>query len=214
MVQTWEVPATGLRERKKQRTRWALIGAALDLFLAKGYEATTIDEIVAAVDVSQRTFFRYFAGKEDVALSVMREHDQLFVATLAGRPADEPPVTALAAAIHSVLDTVRYADEDHAGRFAKVRDVIDHNPALAIAQLRYFSELEHELATILARRMDADPATDLRPTLIAATFLTVMRVAFERCARDGLFQPDEVATRIEEAFALAAETLPRAWSGG
>src|SRR5262245_41447758 len=47
----------GLRERKKQRTRLALIDAALDLFLAKGYEATTIDEIVAAVEVSQRTFF-------------------------------------------------------------------------------------------------------------------------------------------------------------
>ncbi|MCO5971775.1 TetR/AcrR family transcriptional regulator [Actinoallomurus soli] len=212
MVETSGVGTTGLRERKKQRTRWALTDAALDLFLAKGYEATTIDEIVAAVDVSQRTFFRYFAGKEDVVLAIMKEYDQVFLATLVDRPGDEPPITALAAAIHHVLDSVRSADEEHAGRFAKIRDVIEHSPALEVAQLRYFSELEHELATILARRMNVDLATDLRPTLIAATFLTVMRIGFEGCAHEGLFQPDEVASRIEEVFAVAAETLPGAWS--
>ncbi|MCP9978944.1 TetR/AcrR family transcriptional regulator [Actinomadura madurae] len=76
----------GLRERKKQRTRLALIDAALDLFLAKGYEATTIDEIVAAVEVSQRTFFRYFGTKEDVVTSFLSEHDQLMGEALAARP--------------------------------------------------------------------------------------------------------------------------------
>ena len=62
--------------------------------------------------------------------------------------------------------------------------------------------------------MNVELATDLRPTLVAATFLTVMRVAFEGCAREGLFQPDEVAARVEEVFAMASETLPRVWSCG
>ncbi|GAB3965400.1 TetR family transcriptional regulator [Actinoallomurus acanthiterrae] len=213
MNETSAVPAPGLRERKKQRTRSALIDTALDLFLAKGYEATTIDEIVAAVDVSQRTFFRYFAGKEEVALSMMREYDQRFLSVLAARPAEEPPIAALAAAIRGVFDEVRRSDDDHASRFAKVRDVIENNPALAVAQLRYFNELEQELTSILARRMNVDLATDLRPTLIGATFLAVMRVAFESCAHEGRFQTDEVTARIGEVFALASETLPRAWSG-
>src|SRR3954451_18476181 len=121
MTETSAVPAPGLRERKKQRTRSALIDTALDLFLAKGYEATTIDEIVAAVDVSQRTFFRYFAGKEEVALAMMREYDQRFLDLLAAGPAEAPPIAALAAAIHGVFDDVRRSDDDHASRFAKVR---------------------------------------------------------------------------------------------
>ena len=57
MAGLMEAQAAGLRERKKQRTRWALIDAALDLFLAQGYETTTIDEIVAvatSLDKAQR----------------------------------------------------------------------------------------------------------------------------------------------------------------
>src|SRR6476620_8257 len=121
MTETSAAPAPGLRERKKQRTRSALIDTALDLFLSRGYEATTIDEIVAAVDVSQRTFFRYFAGKEDVALSRLAEYDERFVAALAGRPAAETPVAALTAAMRMTLDAVDTGDATQAAMFRKVR---------------------------------------------------------------------------------------------
>lgn len=214
MSETAEVAATGLRERKKQRTRWALIRAALDLFLAQGYEATTIDEIVATVDVSQRTFFRYFASKEDVVLSLMKEYDRVFIAALVARPAEEGPIASLVVSLRGVLDAVNASEDEDAARFAKVRDMVDQNPGLAVAQFRYFCELEQELAAIIARRMGADPVTDPRPALIVASFLSVVRVAFESCAREGITRPDQMAARVDETFALASDTIPRVWSTG
>ena len=74
------------RERKKRQTRDALIHAALKLFDAKGYEHTAVREITDAVDVSERTFFRYFANKEDLAVSFARDFSDGLVQELAARP--------------------------------------------------------------------------------------------------------------------------------
>src|SRR5579875_2587631 len=69
----WQETSAPRRERKKRQTRDALLHAALGLFEAKGYEQTAIHEITDAVDVSERTFFRYFASKEDLVLSFAKD---------------------------------------------------------------------------------------------------------------------------------------------
>src|SRR6201990_2785722 len=76
------------RERKKRQTREALVRAALELFDAKGYEHTAVREITDAVDVSERTFFRYFDNKEHVVLSFLKDATDSFVREVAARPAD------------------------------------------------------------------------------------------------------------------------------
>ena len=97
-------PQTGLRERKKLATREALHEAALRLFAARGYRTTTVADIAAA-DVSERTFFRYFRSKEDVALQdVGRLLPQLEEA-IQGRPPDEAPLRALLNAFLAVAES-------------------------------------------------------------------------------------------------------------
>src|SRR5947208_16909504 len=104
----------GRRERKKQRTRDALFEAAMELFTAKGYDRTAVHEITDAVDVSERTFFRYFASKEDLVLSFVRDGAAAFAAALAARPPEADP---LAAARHA-LQSSNLELDDRTGRLA------------------------------------------------------------------------------------------------
>jgi AcrR family transcriptional regulator len=75
MLPDAETPAKpdGLRERKRQQTLVRISEAGLKLFLAKGYEATTLDEIAAAAGISRRTFFYYFKSKEDILLALQAD---------------------------------------------------------------------------------------------------------------------------------------------
>ena len=87
----------GLRERKKAQTRAAIQQHALRLFLANGYDATTVEHIAAAAGVSHMTFFRYFPTKEDVVLA--DEYDPLIVASIVARPPEETPLASVREAI-------------------------------------------------------------------------------------------------------------------
>src|SRR2546423_12676487 len=115
----------GLRARKKQRTRDALVDAAFALFRCKGFEATTIDEIADAVELSPRTFFRYFDSKEDVALTLQDQQFATLYAAFAARPVDEPVLTALR---HATVATMRACENGTAGfdaeRFSCVQQMI------------------------------------------------------------------------------------------
>src|SRR5215207_4917559 len=82
----------GLRERRKLQTREDIVNAALDLIEQKGYEATTVEDIASAADVSPRTFFRYFDSKLDVVLASKHHEDVDLGEVLATRPAHESPI--------------------------------------------------------------------------------------------------------------------------
>ncbi|GAO08594.1 TetR/AcrR family transcriptional regulator [Streptomyces lydicamycinicus] len=169
----------GLRERKKQRTRDALIRAALELFTEQGYETTTIDEIAEAVDVSQRTYFRYFANKEDVAFAVQETVEARFLEALAARPAAEAPLTALRSAVTVAWDDIGDAIESVIPVELYMRSfrMIESTPALIAAHLRRSSEMEEQIARLIARREGLDMDTDPRPRVLVAAFGGVMRVA-------------------------------------
>ncbi|MFI6853179.1 TetR family transcriptional regulator [Streptomyces sp. NPDC050416] len=167
-----------LRERKKRRTRDALLRAALELFATRGYEETTVDDIAAAVDVSQRTFFRYFAGKEETAFYVPRLAETQVVEAVRARPPGEAPLEALRRAVLESWDTINETIEEivPVELHLRVYRVIESTPALLAAHLRRSAELEEELARIIAEREGLDVDTDPRPRIIVALFGGVVRV--------------------------------------
>lgn len=102
--------APGLRERKKAQTRRAIQQEALRLFLSKGYEATTVEEIAAAAGVSHMTFFRYFPRKEDVVMA--DEYDPMIFELIAARPVHEPAFRRIWYALREGLSRVYTGERD------------------------------------------------------------------------------------------------------
>ena len=167
-----------LRERKKQRTREALLRAALELFTTQGYEHTTVDEIAAAVAVSQRTFFRYFAGQEDVAFAVQAMTEARFVEAVRARPPHEAPLQALRQAVLEGWDGIRETVESAVPveLYLRMYRTIESTPALLAAHLRRSAATEETIARLLAEREGVDVDADPRPRLAVAVFGGVIRV--------------------------------------
>jgi AcrR family transcriptional regulator len=178
------------RGRKKRQTRDALIDAALDLLEMKGYERTAVHEITDAVDVSERTFFRYFASKEDVALFFVAREMDAFVQLLTVRPAGEGPLIAVRNAFRLSLEQVQADGNIRNGepRYLAVISLIDSTPALLAASLRYVYDNSDKAPRVLAEREGVDLDTDLRPWLlvgICATTLALVHRDWRIQDRDG-----------------------------
>ncbi|MER5868934.1 TetR family transcriptional regulator, partial [Streptomyces sp. NPDC002044] len=178
-------PAAGLRERKKRRTRDALLRAALLLFIAQGYDQTTVDEIADAVDVSQRTFFRYFANKEEAVFAVQDLVESHFVAELRARPAAEGPLRAMRAAVLAAWDTVEEALSDVVPVELYMRSyrLIESTPALLAVHLRRSTELEERISRLIAEREGLDVDGDPRPRVAGAAVSGVLRGSRRRGGR-------------------------------
>jgi AcrR family transcriptional regulator len=192
------------RERKKQRTRDALIQAAMDLFAAKGYERTAVHEITDAVDVSERTFFRYFASKEDLVLSFVRDGLTGFAEALMARPAEEDPLTAARNAFQDSLRGLPDSTEPVPSYFSVV-GLIESTPALLAAYLRSVHDHDDELTQVLAEREGVDPATDRRPRVLAAVIGALVFLANQ----DWRAGDDQSPEAMSAAFgAYADQVIP------
>ncbi|MFJ9842983.1 TetR/AcrR family transcriptional regulator [Kitasatospora sp. NPDC101155] len=205
----------GLRERKKRQTRDALVQAAHVLFLSQGFARTTVDEIASAVDVSQRTFFRYFANKDEVALAVMADAEDYFIECLRHRPAEETPLQALRASIVKAWRDLGKAQTPGPGSIRSALEllrIIEDTPALLAAHLRRVTDQERLVAQVLAEREGLDPAEDLRPVVLAAVFGGLLRAAhLSWTAEQEPAEPEGMVTVIERHFDQLGPALAGHW---
>jgi AcrR family transcriptional regulator len=164
------------RARKKAATKHAIQEQALRLFVEKGYDATTVDEIAAAAGVSHMTFFRYFPRKEEVV--EYDEYDPLIEDLIATRPPHEPPLVALHAAIRVGLEQVLATDREAV--LIRTRLVL-HTPVLRSRNLIAQDATRDLFARALARRAGlAEP--DFATTVLASAALAAIVFAIETWA--------------------------------
>nr|WSW69423.1 TetR family transcriptional regulator [Streptomyces sp. NBC_00995] len=207
-----DLPA-GLRERKKRRTRDALLRAALDLFTTQGYEETTVDEIVDAVEVSQRTFFRYFAGKESVVFAVQDMVESRFILELRQRPAIEAPFEAMRSAVLCAWNSIGEAIEAIVPVELHMRAyrMIESTPALLAAHMRRSVALEEQIAALIAEREGLDMTRDLRPRVAVAAFSGVMRMTGQLWGRGCDGSMDSLRTLTEAYLDQLGPALAGDW---
>ncbi|MER5886244.1 TetR family transcriptional regulator [Streptomyces sp. NPDC001941] len=196
----------GRRVRKVQESREAMARAAVDLVLEHGLDQVTVEAISERVDVSRRTFSRYFAGKEDAVVDTLRADFARINAALAARPAGENPLTAYHRALRDWLagDPCAWHKRARSGELLRL---LHHEPSLLAAYGHVRDEAEAATVEVIAGRLGLDPGRELRPAL--ATSLAVG--AFGTAVRFWI-APDSRAALpdlIDQAFAaLAAEPAP------
>ncbi|MFI0737178.1 TetR/AcrR family transcriptional regulator [Streptomyces sp. NPDC021100] len=164
-------PRLGLRERKKIQTRQAIRAAAYRLFEEQGYDATPVDQIAEAADVSPSTVFRYFPTKEDIVLT--DEYDPLLEAALRSRPADEPPLRAIRnTVLEGLRDILGSASPEMRMRNRLIRDV----PSLRARAGEGVGESARLLRSVLAERTGRSE-DDFELRVVTTAVLVVMQEA-------------------------------------
>lgn len=168
------MPPSALRDRKKERTRRAIVAAAVELFEDRGYDETTVADIAAAAEVGTRTFFNYFASKEELLFPETDERVLAAVAAIDTRRPGERPVEVLLRALRAAGDDpgTRRGD-DLSGRIAALRARVSRTvPSVsgraAHAQLTAQREIARHLHTAFPAELDEVGAAALVGAVVGA----------------------------------------------
>jgi AcrR family transcriptional regulator len=200
-------PRPGLRERKKARTRAAIREHAFRLFREQGYDATTVEQIADAAEVSPSTFFRYFPTKEDVVLQ--DDLDLLWMEAIREQPPEVGPIAALRAGVHTAFARMGEAE------WAQLRETTELALAVPAVRGRMLEEMARTtqaLAVAVAERTGRDPG-DFAVRTLAGAIIGIAMAAWFEVADDLMDYMDQgrlatFADKFERGLALLEAGLP------
>ncbi|EPH44631.1 TetR family transcriptional regulator [Streptomyces aurantiacus] len=192
-----------LRERKKLRTRQALVDTALELFTERGFDGVTLDELCDAVEVSKRTFFRTFTSKEDVAMAPLHDLWTVFLDELEeARPGGGPLHELLRDVLLAALD--RMPGEEWAHRVLLSRRLAARNPSMDAHGLAFCDRTGRAALDVVVRRFDLGGTPDDPDHLRAHLAVDLLVAAWHR----GLETWTAAATDTTDAADAAGPTRP------
>jgi AcrR family transcriptional regulator len=201
----------GLRERKKRQTRDAIAAAAMELFLARGFDEVTIAEIARAAGVSRKTIFNYFPAKEDLVFHDGRERREALIATIRARPAGESLIAPFRRATMDYLDRVERGSVD---ALLAVPRLVAASTALRNRLSIGWERESAQLAPVIAEQA-GDGAADLVPMVVARTLAWTHRLTFRAASTRLLAGEDQraVAADLREQAARAFDLLEEGLAG-
>ena len=218
IVYTVPMPVA-IGERKRRAVRGELSEVALRLLTDRAFDSLTIDEIAAAAGVSRRTFFRYFASKEDVVFAFLDRWAVRLAADIVARPAEEDPV----AAVQNSFRQLTAAYNDRA--LALVR-LVRETPSLQEREMINREHLRMAVVNALATRLGIDSDRDMRPQILATIAFAPLDAAMfawfgNRAGEEvGHLLDEALRTFVQERDAMCAALLsstkaprPRAHAG-
>jgi len=191
--------AAGLRQRKKVQTREALRQHALCLFLSKGYERTTVEEIAAAANISSMTFFRYFRTKEDVVMEDFQ--DDLIESCIAAQP---PHLARVVRVQNGVRESLGVAYPVVRGALLERMQLILATPALRARLWEHLHATERLIARALSGS-STDAGIDLRDQIVASASVAALSTAIQVWAEQG--GRSELPQLLDQSLSLLREEL-------
>jgi AcrR family transcriptional regulator len=183
-----------LRDRQRAQIRADIRRAAFRLFIERGYDAVTTEEIASAAGVSPRTFFRYVPTKEELLLAPVRHGGTAIVGLLEDRPAGEAPDVALINAIVTRTRSFGVADTE------EWREALLVAPDL-LGKLTVHLPADKERVTkLVAARMSSNSDTDIRPALLVQLAFSAADFAFQQWVRQSAKKPRALDRYVTEAL--------------
>jgi AcrR family transcriptional regulator len=168
---------TSLRDRQRAQIRAEIRRAAFRLFIDRGYDAVTTEEIASAAGVSPRTFFRHVPTKEDLLLAPVRHGGAAIVNLLEQRPPRESPDVAL---INAIVARIRSFDQ---ADIEEWREALLVAPGLLDKATIHTPADKERAAKLVGERMRANPTDDLRPGLLVQLAFAAADFAFQQWVR-------------------------------
>jgi AcrR family transcriptional regulator len=198
----------GLRERKKQRTRDTIARVAQQLFVERGYQATTLPDIAEAADVSTRTIFAYFPSKEDILFS----HLELMKAALAQALAERSGGKDALETIREFILSTPQTDKNELD--SQLHSCITNDPTLRNHLRARIAQLEEVIAPAIATDLEVSE-DDPRTQLVTASLTAAFNLLAERGAtKDKPWSPEDLAAQIDPVFTFLRGGLDALKSGG
>jgi len=192
-------PTAPRSDPRSRRTREALAEAALDLLLERGPENVGIEDVTDRVEVSRRTFSRYFGTKEEAALDFLRRDLARVNAMLEARPADEGLVEAYVAALRTWMRDDENPAWHRSPRSKAILRLTAADPALGAAFRQLIAQAQDETARVAALRLGVDASRDLRPATLAGVATSGLTTAGRAWIAGDAPDLPEV---IEQVFAI------------